>query len=46
MSLSRFVWAIDTDPHESSLAFATLIEYLSLSMIKCAYALHMALRPG
>ncbi len=32
MSLSRLVWAIDTDPHESNLATATLIEYLSLSI--------------
>ena len=38
--------AIDTDPHESSLAFATLIEYLSLSMINFAKALHIAFWPG
>ena len=46
MSLRRFVCAIDTDPHESSFAFATLIEYLSLSIIRFAKALHMAFWPG
>ena len=39
MSLRRFVCAIDTDPHESSFAFATLIEYLSLSIMRFAKAL-------
>ncbi len=46
MQFKRLIYAIDTDPHESSLAFAALRVVPLRSNISCKLAWHIDVLPG